>query len=203
MKNIIIFFIVSIVIAIPARAQKMHNLYGISWELAFPTGNFVKETSFSGGKFEYRHFVKPNFSLGGTISWNNYEEYVEKQTYENANQSAAVTTDNQRFIFNLPVTVDGFYYLGGSHQMFQPYVGIGIGAQYSAQEVYYNIYVTDDNNWGFVARPQIGALVKFSEMNNTRFLIGAGYNYSTNKNESFRIDNFQNFWVSIGVSFVN
>jgi len=56
------------------------------------------------------------------------------------------------------MTIDGFYYLEGG-ATFQPYVGIGLGAQYSSQSIYYNIFVTEDKNWGFIARPQIGTLI--------------------------------------------
>jgi outer membrane protein W len=202
MKKIIIILVVIFSFITTTEAQRLHNLYGLSWEVAFPTGDFLKEVSLFGGKFEYRHFLKPNMSIGGTIGWNNYEAYVARQTYENQDQTTAITTDNQRFIFNLPMTIDGFYYFGEGN-MFQPYIGLGLGAQYSSQEVYYNIYVTEDKNWGFIARPQIGTLIKFNATSPTRMMLGAGYNYSTNKNESFRIDNLQNFWVSIGISFTN
>jgi outer membrane protein W len=202
MKKIIIIFFTLFAFLLSANAQRLHNLYGLSWEVAFPTGDFVKEASYQGGKFEFRHFLKPNMSVGATIGWNNYDEYVTRQTYENADQTAAVTTDNERFIFNLPMTVDGFYYFKDGGR-FMPYIGVGLGAQYSSQEVYYNIYVTEDDNWGFIARPQIGSLIDLGVNSPTRLMIGAGYNYSTNKNESFKIDNFQNFWVSIGISFTN
>jgi outer membrane protein W len=202
MKKLIIILIITIAFTQSGNAQLLHNLYGVSWEISFPSGDFVKKTSFSGGKFEYRHFLKESLSVGATIGWNNYEEYQTRQTYENADQTTAVTTDNQRYVFNLPMTIDGFYYMKESGH-FKPYIGLGLGAQYSSQEVYYNIFVTEDNNWGFIARPQIGTLIKFSENSPTRLMVGAGYNYSTNKNETFHIDNLQNFWVSIGISFVN
>jgi outer membrane protein W len=202
MKKHIIIFILSFIFLQSGIAQRLHNLYGFSWEVAFPTGNFVSKTSFLGAKLEYRHFVKDNISVGGTLGWNNYDEYVGRKTYENADQTLAITTDQQRFVFNLPMTVDGFYYLKeGKH--FKPYAGIGLGAQYSSQAVYYNIFVTEDKNWGFIARPQIGTIIKYSEYSATRFMIAAGYNYATNKNTTFRMDNFQNFWVSLGISFIN
>jgi len=202
MKKIIIILIASFSLAVTAKAQSLHNLYGVSWEVGFPVGDFIKKVSYSGGKLEYRHFLKPNISVGGTLSWNNYEEYFTQQTYENADQAQAITTDNDRFVFTLPMTIDGFYYLEGG-ATFQPYVGIGLGAQYSSQSIYYNIFVTEDKNWGFIARPQIGTLIKFSSTSPTRVMLAGGYNWSTNKNEQLKIDNLQNFWLSIGISFTN
>jgi hypothetical protein len=46
-------------------------------------------------------------------------------------------------------------------------------------------------------------LIPFSEYGHGGLLLGAGYNFATNKNETFRIDNMQSFWVSIGVAFTN
>jgi hypothetical protein len=203
MKKLFILLGIMFMSALSSQAQLLHNLYGISWEASFPVGEtFVSKASFLGGKFEYRHFIKRNISLGATIGWNNYEEYVPRQTYENEEQTQAITTDNQRFIFNLPMTADVFYYFEKSKRV-RPYVGLGLGAQYSSQAAYFNIYLKEDKNWGFIARPQIGALIPFSEYGHGGLLLGAGYNFATNKNETFRIDNMQSFWVSIGVAFTN
>jgi hypothetical protein len=203
MKKIFIIIGILFISATATKAQLLHNLYGFSWEVSFPVGNsFISKPSFLGGKFEYRHFIKRNISLGATLGWNNYSEYVSRETYENADRTQAITTDNQRYIFKLPMTVDGFYYFEHGKKM-RPYVGLGLGAQYSSQEAFFNIFVIDDKNWGFIARPQIGVYIPFSEFNHNGLLLAAGYNFATNKNESFRINNMQNFWVSIGIAFTN
>jgi hypothetical protein len=203
MKKLFILSGIVLMSVMATQAQLLHNLYGISWEISLPVGKaFLSNASFLGGKVEYRHFIKRNFSLGTTLGWNNYQEYVPRQTYENADQTEAITTDNQRFIFNLPMTVDGFYYFEqGKH--FRPYIGLGLGAQYSSQAAYFNIYVKEDKNWGFVARPQVGAYVPFSKFGHNGLLLAAGYNYATNKNETFRINNMQSFWISIGIGITN
>jgi len=203
MKKLFILIGILVICATATQAQLLHNLYGISWEVSFPTGkSFVSSPSFLGGKIEYRRFIKRNISLGTSLGWHNYQQYVSRETYENADQTQAITTDNQRFIFTLPLTVDGMYYFEqGKH--IRPYVGLGLGAQYSSQEAYFNIFVKEDKNWGFLVRPQIGAYIPFSEFSHNGLLLGAGYNFSTNKNETFRIDNMQSFWVSIGIALTN
>lgn len=203
MKKLFFLFGIVLASATSVQAQVLDNIYGISWEVSFPVGTkFISNTSFLGGKFEYRHFIKDKFSLGGTLSWNNYSQYVSRETYENADQTQAVTTDNERYIFNLPVTVDGFYYLKKIKRV-TPFVGLGLGAQYSSQSAYFNIFLVEDKNWGFVARPQIGAYIPFSEFSRNGFILSAGYNYATNKNESFRIDNMQSFWLSLGIGLAD
>lgn len=202
MKKLIIISAILLFTGTAVMAQDIHNLFGASWEIAFPQGDFIKKASFAGGKLEYRHFLRSNLSLGLTMSWNNYEEYVGRKTYENADQTQAITTDNQRYIFALPITADAYYYFktGGN---VKPYVGVGLGAQYASQEVYYNIYYSEEKNWGFVARPQVGALIRLQPTSPSYIMLGAGYNYATNKNESFKVDNMSNFWFSIGFGFAN
>lgn len=203
MKKIFLLFGIVLASASSGQAQVLDNVFGISWEMSFPVGKtFVSSTSFLGGKVEYRHFFKDNFSLGGTLSWNNYSQYVSRETYENADQTQAVTTDNERYIFNLPATIDGFYYLKKIKNV-KPFVGLGLGAQYSSQAAYFNIFVVEDKNWGFVARPQIGAYIPFSAFSRNALILSAGYNYATNKNESFRINNMQSFWLSVGIGFAD
>jgi hypothetical protein len=203
MKRKIIIVIAGIICSTQMQAQRLHNLYGFSWEVSFPAGTeFIDKVSYAGGRFEYRHFIKENLSVGGAISWNNFGQYVSRQTYENADQTQAITTDMYRTVFNLPMTVNAHYYFGGG-VTFKPYVGLGLGAQYSDQEAYYNIFISEDENWGFIARPEIGTLINLGSTGGFRMMLGGGYNYSTNSNSSFRIDNLSTYWVSVGIAFVN
>jgi outer membrane protein W len=200
MKKIILIWAAVIVTGLTAQAQQMQNFFGVSWEVAFPGGDFVSKPSYLGAKLEYRRFLSDKLSLGATLSWNNYDEYVSRKTYENEDQTQAVTTDMERFVFNLPMTADVFYYFKGGTK-FLPYIGVGLGAQYSDQEAYYNIYVSEEENWGFVARPQIGTFINWGATNPTKFILAAGYNYATNKNTAFNMDSQTNFWVSLGIGW--
>ncbi|MGK0385728.1 MAG: hypothetical protein ACI849_000333 [Patiriisocius sp.] len=51
----------------------------VSWDIAFPTSDFVDETSFSGFRFEYRKFVDANWAWGISIGWNSYQQKVDQQ----------------------------------------------------------------------------------------------------------------------------
>jgi outer membrane protein W len=202
MKKIVIILAIFLTGSTVMAQKNTANLFGVSWEVAFPGGDFVSEPSYLGGKLEYRHFFSDKFAAGVSLAWNNFDEYVNKTTYENEDQTQAVTTDMERFVFNMPMTIDFFYHFKAGTK-FSPYLGLGVGAQYSSQEAYYNIYFSEENNWGFVARPQIGTLFSLQPASPTRFILAAGYNYSTNKNESFNIDNQQHFWISIGIGWKN
>lgn len=186
-----------------AKAQhRITNLYAFSWEVSFPSNDLVDKVSYNGARIEYRRFIKENFSVGGALSWNNFNQYYPRSTYENADQTQAITTDTYRAVFNLPITLTGHYYIAGG-PYFKPYVGLGLGTMYSDQEVYYNIFITEEENWGFIARPEIGALINFNSISDVRMMLSAGYNYATNKNEAFKINSLSNFWVGLGIVWTN
>jgi hypothetical protein len=79
MKKIII---TSILFVFTATTFAQKNLFGIGWEINFPNNaDYINKTSLSGGKIEYRHFFKKNFSAGLALNWATYEEYLPRQTF--------------------------------------------------------------------------------------------------------------------------
>lgn len=181
---------------------RMNNLFGLSWEIAIPTNNeFLDKTSFSGGKAEYRHFLKQApVSFGVAVSWNSFEQYIPTQTVTYKDGNSAITTDMDRVIYTVPVMATAHYYFNyGKKAM--PYVGLGIGTQYAEQNIYYNVFEDTQNNWGFAVRPQIGVLIR-PNGGNWGILLGAAYSYATNKNDLFQNDNLKSFNFNIGL-FLN
>ena len=201
MRQIIRLFVSVIVVcsctAVFAQGSKS-NLFAASWEIAFPVNeNFLTKTSLAGGRLEYRKFLKPNVSVGLAASWNSFDQYFSTQTYQKANGSGAVTTDMIRQIYTVPVTATLHYYFQGSPKV-KPYIGVGIGTQYSEQNAYFNIYELTSNNWGFAVRPEIGLLVPFNQY--WSLLLAGGYNYATNKNDESNIDNLKHWTLNAGVA---
>jgi len=76
-----------------------------------------------------------------------------------------------------------------------------LGGQYLNQSLYYNVYVSDEDGWGFVARPEAGVIIKPNEFKEWGFLIAANYSYATNKTELLNLDSFKNFGITIGIGF--
>ncbi|MXV53251.1 outer membrane beta-barrel protein [Pedobacter sp. HMF7647] len=194
---IIICFITSVSKAQSGSIGKSQFLVG--WEVASPTGtNFVNKTSYRGATLQYRYMVKPNLAIGATVSWNSFEEYVERKTYYAPDNGSAITTDMDRFVYVFPVTIDGYYYFQNTGKL-KPYAGLSLGTEYSDQTAYFNIYGIQDTNWGFLVRPQVGLLIPFNST--VGAFVGATYNYATNSNDSFKIDNLQHLGVQIGLVF--
>ena len=92
-----------------------------------------------------------------------------------------------------------YYFKGG--KMIQPFVGLGLGAQYSEQTIYYNIFLTEDKNWGFLIRPEAGFILNVKD--EWGILLGGSYGYSTNKNDALGIKSLGDVNVQIGFVFRN
>ncbi len=174
-------------------------MIGFSWQMNFPNNHdYVNKTSYAGGKIEYRHFFKKNLSAGIALDWMTYEEFIPRQTFEKPDGNSAITTDLVAQVYQVPITATVHYYFTES-KMFRPFAGLALGGQYLEQTLYYNVYATDDDNWGFVVRPEIGTVIKMGD--NFGILAGAHYSYSTNKIDLLNRNSFSNFGFDIGVVF--
>jgi outer membrane protein W len=198
MKKIMITGVIAL-LATTGFAQK--NLFGIAWEINFPNNSdYITKASFAGGKIDYRHFFKKNISAGLALNWATYEQYLPRQTFVKPDGNSAVTSDFVAQSYQLPITATVHYYFE-KNKMFQPYVGLALGGQYLQQSLYYNVYVSDDDNWGFVARPELGTVIRVHPDHGWGFLVAANYSYATNKTDLLDNNSFKNFGISIGVVF--
>ena len=194
-------------ISLHSAAQIMpadRDLAAFSWEISSPASNdYINKTSLSGWRFEYRKGINTNLSVGLGLSWSAFDEYVNTKTYSTPGQTKAITTDMIRQVYTLPITLVAHYYYDTKSKIMQPYAGLGLGTQYAEHKAYLNIYELIETNWGFTARPELGALFAFSSHSPMRALLSFGYNYSTNKNEAFNVDNWNHFTVNIGIGLGN
>lgn len=174
------------------------DMFFVGYEVAIPTStDYLSETSWNGFRLDYRHMVTPNVSIGLAMSFNTFDEYFDRQTYQKQDGSGAVTSDMIRQVYVTPITATVHYYLSGNK--IRPYVGLGMGTQYSEQNAYFNIYSVSVNNWGFVARPEVGLTARFNS--NVGGYLSVAYNYGTNQNNAFNIDNISYVPVTIGLIF--
>ena len=202
MKKSIIILLVLVMLYTGSYAQSLGpDKFSIAWEVGIPSNDFMSATSYSGGRIEYQRMIKPNVSVGIAGSWNSFSEYVPKTTYQKPDGSGAITTDIVNEIYSVPLTLTAKYYFLHDKRALTPYVGIGLGAQYSAQAKYFNIYGLEDNNWGFVARPELGLQFSFNR-NSSLFLSGV-YNYAAIKSDFFNTDNLDHIALAIGFVFSN
>lgn len=207
MKRAIYIFIMSLGLSGLIQAQDTEssssssmppNMLFVGYQVAVPTTtDYLSETSWNGFTIDFRHMVTPNVSIGLAMGFNTFDEYFSKQTYQKPDGSGAVTSDMIRQVYTTPITATVHYYFNGDK--IRPYVGMGMGAQYSEQNAYFNIYAVGISNWGFVARPEVGLLGKFNH--NLSGFLSVAYNYGTNQNDAFNVDNISFVPITIGLVF--
>ena len=209
-RKLFILLLISCLAAPAARAQDpapshsplfiFDNFFFFAWEPSMATGErYVDDFSLAGGTIGFRKMMKNNFSIGLDLSWNSYYEYKPYQTYH-LSGNTDVTTDLYKYNYTLPmaVTLHNYFPTNGK---FVPFAGIGVGAVYCRPSLFFNIYELYEENWGFLVRPELGAIYKFDAAGTTGLFIGARYSYSTNKEEAFRISNLQALSFQLGLSW--
>ncbi|HTQ65543.1 MAG TPA: outer membrane beta-barrel protein [Puia sp.] len=177
------------------------NEWHANWMFGLPVGNsFVTSFSALGFNLGYSKFVKDDLSVGIEMSWNNYYQYAPRQTYHFSDGSAA-TTDLYKYIYTLPITLYASHYFR-SGDLFTPFVKLGLGAQYSEQNIYYNVYETTNDNWGFVAIPEVGTLVHLSKGSPWSVYTSVRYRYSTNSAKDLGVNSVQSVDFNVGFSCI-
>jgi hypothetical protein len=180
-------------------SNAFEKFFSFAWDVTIPTGNkFIDNTSYAGGKFEWRKMTAAeNVSIGFDISWNSLHEYKPYQTYQ-VNANTDVTTDLYKYNYLLPMALTVHkYFPGGS--IFVPYVGLGLGAVYSSPSLLFNIYALNYYNWGFLMRPEIGTIIKLDRTADVGVLVAAQYSYSTNQESELHIDKLEAVNLNLGL----
>lgn len=182
------------------KEKAFYQMGYIAWDINIPVNNdFVTKTSYAGGSIGYRKMLKSgNISVGFDVSWASYYEYTPRKTYQLEN--GAITTDFYRYIYTLPMSVNTHYYFKGG-SFVHPFIGIGIGATYGNEQLYYNTYVSEDDQWGFLVRPEVGAIIKFQPGADWGILAAARYSYSTNKQSDFDINSLTSIGFQLGLAW--
>lgn len=206
MKNkiniIALFFVLFAASSTSAQSGFLPTRFvAVGWDINTPLNNtgFIDNTSASGLSVQGRYFVSEHISVGGEIAWASLYEYAPRETYTFEN--GAVTTDLYKFNYLLPITANAHYYLMPDRKV-SPYVGLGVGAMYSQQDFYFNVYNLSFSKWGYLVKPEVGALFKFGR-SNMGAMLGVRYNYGTNRVPILNFDNMQTLGVNFGLVFFN
>lgn len=189
--------------AIPARAQVFPNTYmNVNWQLGVPLDNgFADETSGWGMNFEGGYFVTPAMTVGAFISYQTNLESIPRQTLE-LGKSAALTTNQKHALFQLPFGV-ATRYNWLTESVFQPYVGLKLGACWTEMSSYYYVVKQYDDSWGFYLSPELGFSIFPRPDYRLGFHVAVYYSYATNHNDvlTYSVNRLNNFGVRVGVSF--
>ena len=131
--------VVLLAVALPGKAQLIPNTYiNVDWQMGVPLDNgLADKTSGWGMNFEGGYFVTPAITVGPFLSYQTNLESIDRQTLD-LGDGAALTTNQKHALFQLPFGVASRYnWLTDS--IFQPYVGLKLGASYAELSSYYYV----------------------------------------------------------------
>lgn len=196
MRNI--FFIVALLSCSQLWAQEKYIYLSLDANMPLSNTAWIEDVTFAAGKIGYRGFIRPNLSAGLDIGWANFDQYEPTST--KANPTGAITTDYFHYVYSYSAVVSGQYYFKPEDEdRFFPYAGLGLGANTNEYVLYYNIYEDAERSWGFLARPEVGVLFRFSERSSLGIMAALHYDYSTNKSDKFNYSNFSSIGFQLGL----
>lgn len=192
-----------LVVARPASAQLFPNSYmNIDWQGNMPiSSSFADTNSGWGMNFEGGYFITPAISVGAFISYQTNLKSIPRQTLDLGN-GEALTTNQKHALFQLPFGVTARYnWLKES--IFQPYVGLKLGANYAELSSYYYVVKQYTDTWGFYASPEIGVSIFPNPSYRLGFHVAVYYSYATNSGSvlTYSVNNLNNIGLRVGVSF--
>lgn len=203
-KKIIVLFVL-VTLTSQANAQ-LNNYFYLNWDINKPISNtdWLGSTSSAGGKIGYRFFPFENserISLGVDYSWTTLAEYAPKETFYNS--TGAITTDYFKYVYNHGVVVSGQYNFDIGSDLFFPYAGLGLGANWNKYNLFYNIYTEEEKKVGFLARPEAGMLARFGTTRSMGAMFAVHLDYSTNKSDDYGYSNFSTVGFQLGIILMN
>ena len=197
-----LFIIVSLLLVMNVFGQEMMS--GLSYNMGMTTGetrDFVKDYSWRGFGFEVRSFRGDNFSVGGSFSWNIFDEKTG-EVIQLRKATGAVSGTQIRYINSFPLMLNAHYYVGNPSSRVQPYVGLNVGTYYITQRLEIGILALEENNWHFGLAPEIGLM--FPTYSGSIFFISARYNYAFKAGQTVggnEGSDWQYWGFNVGIAF--
>lgn len=193
-----ILLFVTLLLSGHLRAQEKYIYLSVDASKPLSNTAWIEDITFAAGKIGYRGFIRPNLSAGLDVGWANFDQYEPSSTKENP--TGAITTDYFHYVYSYSAVISGQYYFKPEDEdRFFPYAGLGLGANTNEYVLYYNIYEDTERAWGFLARPEVGLLFRFSERSSLGIMAALHYDYSTNKSEKFNYGHFSSIGFQLGL----
>ena len=189
------------IVAASAGAQEKYFYATLDVTTPLSNKDWIESGSARGFRVGYRGFINDKFSAGIDVGSATYDQYKPTETVELP--TGAITTDYFNYLYTYSAVISGQYnFAVGDREIFFPYAGIGVGANYNEYVKFYNIYDDRENAWGFLARPEAGILVKFGQRRSIGAMAAVHFDYSTNRSEMFGYNNFHAAGFQIGLMFL-
>ena len=215
-----IFFLFSLLIALTAQAQIYSDgtldkkqpgrttisdftsgdkLYTINFNAGLPVGsfgNFISGKLFNGLSFETRTFKSETFSLGLSIGFNSFHQKLPRDTYQIPN--GAYSSVQTRYLYTVPVMIQGTHHFSVKSRWFKPYSGLGLGGHAINYDKWDGTYPDNKLSIRFGARAFAGTLIPLGETFGIN--VSARYNFALYQYNE--INNLNYAEIAVGVYFI-
>lgn len=191
-----------------ASGHSQNAVWAFSYDVAFPLGetsDYIDRTSWRGFTIQGRQFIKPNLSVGGSFSWQVFNQRISELvefSFQPANSeqtvNGALSGEQFRYINTLPIMVNVHYYLGDAlPSAIRPFAGISVGTAPTKRRTEIGLFAIDDFNWHLALAPEAGVLIPIgTELD---FFGAVKYNFALEANDSI---NYSYFNIQVGLANV-
>ena len=185
------------------NAQILKGGYlNVDWQFNAPVGNeYANVASGWGMNFEGGYYIIPKMSLGLFVSYHTNNKYIGEQVLR-LSDTESLYTDQQHSIYQVPFGITSRWRFI-EDRMFEPYIGVKLGAMYTRMESDTQVYTYYQDRWGFNIQPEIGFSLFPMPVNRIGFHMAIYYSYATNKSHvlTYNINGYNNIGFRLGLSF--
>ena len=174
----------------------------VDWQFNAPVGNeYANVASGWGMNFEGGYYIIPKMSLGLFVSYHTNNKYIGEQVLR-LSDTESLYTDQQHSIYQVPFGITSRWRFI-EDRMFEPYIGVKLGAMYTRMESDTQVYTYYQDRWGFNVQPEIGFSLYPMPVNRIGFHMAIYYSYATNKSHvlTYNINGYNNIGFRLGISF--
>lgn len=174
----------------------------VDWQFNAPVGNeYANVASGWGMNFEGGYYIIPKMSLGLFVSYHTNNKYIGEQILR-LSDTESLYTDQQHSIYQVPFGITSRWRFI-EDRMFEPYIGVKLGAMYTRMESDTQVYTYYQDRWGFNVQPEIGFSLFPMPVNRIGFHMAIYYSYATNKSHvlTYNINGYNNIGFRLGLSF--
>lgn len=157
MKKLYIILFLFVSVAMHAVAQTGENYVTIQYSTSLGLGNtndFISKFGFRGASIDYKKFVKNSVAVGFDFNWN---VLYSKEAYDTYTYGTASLSGKQYRSLNiLPFMATADYFFADDDHVIRPFVGLGVGAIHSIENIDMGLYRYNTKEWHFGVKPQAG-----------------------------------------------
>ena len=198
-KFSLLLLLIAILTGTHTLAQRRLSMT-LNYSVSVPTSgfaDFIEKTSFRGWNAKLLYRINEPISVGATVGFQDFYEKNERAVYkdEDGYDISAVVSNS---IQTIPVLATFQYKMPGV-SVIQPFVALGVGANFILHSQYLGQFSNDDTKIGFAARPELGFFIPFRKESDAGVNVSGAFNFMPYKQNN--LDNLHNIGINVGAKF--